>query len=53
MNHYAYNILKFNLYMFKIKIKWNQTLKFDISNKIKVNAITIDKVVYMTHYQEN
>ena len=53
MNDTAYIILNFDFYTLKIKIKSNQTLKFDITERIKVNAITIYKVVSMTHWHEN
>ena len=49
MNDTAYIILNFDFYTLKIKIKLNQTLKFDISDKIEGNDITINKVVFMTH----
>ena len=49
MNDTEYIILNFDFYRLKIKIKSNQTLKFDITDKIEVNVITINKVVYMTH----
>ena len=49
MNDTEYIILNFDFYRLKIKIKSNQTLKFDITDKIKVNAIAINKFVYMTH----
>ena len=53
MNDTAYIILNFDFYTLKIKIKSNQTLKFNIADKIKVKSITINKVVYMTHWHEN
>ena len=49
MKDTAYIILNFDFYMLKIKIKPNQTLKFDITDNIEVNATTINKVVYTTH----
>ena len=53
MNDTAYIVLNFDFYMLKIKIKPNQTLKFDITDKIKVNTIKINKVLYMTHWHKN
>ena len=48
MKDTAYIVLKFYLYML-LKKEMNQTLKFDITDKIKVNTITVNKVEYMTH----
>ena len=48
MNNTPYIILNFDPYMLKKNKKSNQTLKFDVTNKIKVNTIIINKVVYMT-----
>ena len=31
----------------------NQTLKFNVTDKIKVNTITINKVEYMTYWHKN
>ena len=46
MNDTAYIILNFDFYkLWNIK-KSNQTLKFDITDKIKVNTTTINKVEY-------
>ena len=47
MNHTAYIILNVDFYTLKIEKNSNQTLKFDITEKIEVNSITINKVVYI------
>ena len=49
MNDTAYIISDFYFYTLNIKIKSNPKLKLNITDKIKVNAITINKVVYMTY----
>ena len=41
--------LVYEEYCIRYKIKSNQTLKFDVTNKIKLNRITINKVEYMTY----
>ena len=48
MNNTSYIILNFDHNMLKKNQKSNQTLKFDVTNKIKVKTIIINKVVYMT-----
>ena len=40
---------RFYFYFLLNKIKSNQTLKFNVTDKIKVNTITINKVEYMTY----
>ena len=50
---YCIHSIKFRfLFLILKKIK-NQTLKFDVTDKIKVNTITINKVYYMTYWHEN
>ena len=53
MNNTSYIILNFDPYMLKKDKKSNQTLKFNVTNKIKVDTIIINKVVYMTHLNKN
>ena len=50
---YCIHNIKFWFYMLEILIKYNQTLKFDKTDEIKVNTITINKIEYMTHWHEN
>ena len=49
MKDTAYIMLNFDLYFLKTKKKLNQTFKFDVTDKIKVKTITINKVEYMTY----
>ena len=49
MKDTAYIILKFYFYFYSNKIESNQTLKFDVTDTIKVKTITINRVEYMTY----
>ena len=49
MKDTAHIILNSDFYFLKNKMKLNQTLKFDATDKIKVNTITINKVEYTTY----
>ena len=49
MKDTAYIILKFDSYFYSNKIKLNQKLNFDVTDKIKVKTITINKAEYMTY----
>ena len=49
MKDTAYIILKFDFISNKKEKKFNQTLKFDVTDTIKVKTITINKVEYMTY----
>ena len=50
---YCIRNIKFWFLFLINKKKSNQTLKFDVTDKIKVNTITINKVEYMTYSHEN
>ena len=49
MKDTAYIMLKFYFYFYSNKIKLNQTLKFDLTDTIKVKTVTINKVEYKTY----
>ena len=49
MKDTAYIILNFYFHFQSNKIKLNKTLKFDATDKIKVNTIIINIVEYMTY----
>ena len=48
-----YCIHNIKLPFYKLFKKPNQASKFNITDKIKVNTITVNKVEYMTNWHEN
>ena len=50
---YCVHNIKFQFVNRKIEIKSNHKLKFNITYKIEVKTITINKDEYMTHGNEN
>ena len=50
---YCIHNIKFRSVNVKIKIKSNQKLKFDITYKIKIKSIAINKDEYVTHWNKN
>ena len=49
MENTPYIILSFDFNLIKPKIKSNETMRFNETDKIKVNTVTINKIEYMNY----